>query len=175
MVLAVERRTCVRSPWRSELPFSSGGQGYCPHSSGSTTSLISSRVRKRSPSPAALLEELRSCSGAASGPSGGGSDRGNLGSIDEPGSSRQLGRIDSAIPCHMLQAEWISMNWHDAALGLAGVIGSSVAVVHGVLTQRLMVGPFEQLADGRITAPIRRLVRCSCNSARSTGSSAELP
>jgi hypothetical protein len=53
---------------------------------------------------------------------------------------------------------WMSMNWHDAALGMAGVIGSSVAVVHGVLTQRLMAGPFEQLADGRITAPIRRLV-----------------
>jgi hypothetical protein len=52
----------------------------------------------------------------------------------------------------------VVMNWHDAALGMAGVIGSSVAVVHGVLTQRLMVGPFEQLADGRITAPIRRLV-----------------
>ena len=50
------------------------------------------------------------------------------------------------------------MNWHDAALGMAGVIGSGVAVVHGVLTQRLMVGPFEQLADRRIAAPIRRLV-----------------
>jgi hypothetical protein len=50
------------------------------------------------------------------------------------------------------------MNWHDAALGTAGVIGSSVAVVHGVLTRRLMVRPFEQLAGGRIAAPIRRLV-----------------
>lgn len=50
------------------------------------------------------------------------------------------------------------MNWHDAALGMAGVIGSGVAVVHGVLTQRLMVGPFEQLADRRIAAPIRRMV-----------------
>jgi hypothetical protein len=50
------------------------------------------------------------------------------------------------------------MNWHDAALAMAGVIGSGVAVVHGVLTQRLMVRPFERLADGRIGAPIRRLV-----------------
>jgi len=50
------------------------------------------------------------------------------------------------------------MDWHDAALGMAGVIGSGVAVVHGVLTQRLMVRPFEQLADGSISAPIRRLV-----------------
>jgi hypothetical protein len=50
------------------------------------------------------------------------------------------------------------MNWHDAALGMAGLIGSGVAVVHGVLTQRLMVGPFEQLADRRIAAPIRRMV-----------------
>lgn len=50
------------------------------------------------------------------------------------------------------------MNWHDLALGMAGVIGIGVAVVHGVLVQRLMVGPFEQLADRRIAAPIRRLV-----------------
>ena len=52
------------------------------------------------------------------------------------------------------------MNWHDAALAMAGIIGSCVAVVHGILTQRLMVGPFEamSLADKRISAPIRRLV-----------------
>ena len=52
------------------------------------------------------------------------------------------------------------MNWHDVALGMAGVIGSCVAVVHGILTQRLMVQPFQalSLADKRITAPIRRLV-----------------
>jgi hypothetical protein len=50
------------------------------------------------------------------------------------------------------------MDWHDAALAVAGVIGSGVAVIHGVLTQRLMVAPFEQLADKRITSPIRRLV-----------------
>ena len=52
------------------------------------------------------------------------------------------------------------MNWHDAALAMAGVIGSCVAVVHGILTQRLMVRPFEELslADKRISAPIRRLV-----------------
>lgn len=50
------------------------------------------------------------------------------------------------------------MDWHDVALGMAGVIGSGVAVVHGVLTQRLMIGPFEQIADRRIAAPIRKLV-----------------
>ncbi len=50
------------------------------------------------------------------------------------------------------------MDWRDAALGAAGMIGSSVAVVHGVLTQRLMVRPFEALAGKRIGAPIRRLV-----------------
>ncbi len=52
------------------------------------------------------------------------------------------------------------MNWQDAALAMAGVIGSCVAVVHGILTQRLMVRPFEEfsLADKRMTAPIRRLV-----------------
>ena len=52
------------------------------------------------------------------------------------------------------------MNWQDAALGMAGVIGSCVAVIHGILIQRLMVRPFEEffLADPRITAPIRRIV-----------------
>ncbi len=52
------------------------------------------------------------------------------------------------------------MNWQDAALGMAGLIGSCVAVVHGILIQRLMVRPFEEfsLADKRITAPVRRLV-----------------
>jgi hypothetical protein len=52
------------------------------------------------------------------------------------------------------------VNWQNAALATAGVIGSGVAVVHGILVQRLMVKPFEEfaLADGRIGAPIRRLV-----------------
>ena len=52
------------------------------------------------------------------------------------------------------------MTWQDAALAMAGVIGSSVAVFHGVLTQRLMVRPVEALfvANRRIAAPIRRLV-----------------
>jgi hypothetical protein len=52
------------------------------------------------------------------------------------------------------------MAWQDAALAAAGVIGSSVAVFHGVLTQRLMVRPVEAslAADRRMAAPIRRLV-----------------
>jgi hypothetical protein len=52
------------------------------------------------------------------------------------------------------------VNWQNAALAMAGVIGSGVAVVHGILVQRLMVRPFEEfaLADGRVSAPIRRLV-----------------
>jgi hypothetical protein len=52
------------------------------------------------------------------------------------------------------------MNWQNAALGLAGVIGSGTAVVHGILTQRLMVRPIEALflGHGRISAPVRRLV-----------------
>jgi hypothetical protein len=54
----------------------------------------------------------------------------------------------------------MSMAWQEAALGLAGVIGSGVAVVHGILTQRLMVRPLEAflLADKRMTASVRRLV-----------------
>ena len=52
------------------------------------------------------------------------------------------------------------MNWQSAALGMAGLIGSFVAVVHGILTQRRMVRPIETflLADRRTSAPIRRLV-----------------
>ena len=52
------------------------------------------------------------------------------------------------------------MDWQNTALMAAGVIGSTVAVVHGILTQRLMVRPFERLAlaDERIGAPIRRIV-----------------
>src|SRR5262245_5490956 len=54
----------------------------------------------------------------------------------------------------------MAMNWQCAAFAIAWVIGSGVAVVHGIFVQRLMVKPFEQfaLADGRIGAPIRRLV-----------------
>ena len=50
------------------------------------------------------------------------------------------------------------MDWHNAALALAGIVGSGVAVVHGVLIQRLMVGPLEQAAGRPISAPIRRLL-----------------
>ena len=50
------------------------------------------------------------------------------------------------------------MDRHDAALVLAGVIGCSVAVFHGVLVQRLMVRPVERLAATRLAPPIRRLV-----------------
>ena len=52
------------------------------------------------------------------------------------------------------------MNWQDAALGMAGIIGSGVAVVHGILTQRFMVRPIEEFfrADKRTATSIRRLV-----------------
>jgi hypothetical protein len=52
------------------------------------------------------------------------------------------------------------MNWHDAALGMAGVVGSYVAVFHGILVQRLMVRPFEEFfrTDERTAASVRRLV-----------------
>ena len=55
------------------------------------------------------------------------------------------------------------MNWQSTALGLAGAIGAGTAVVHGILTQRLMVRPHrgafrERRAD---IATIRRVVRCS--------------
>src|SRR5437899_11017875 len=54
----------------------------------------------------------------------------------------------------------MDMNLQSVALGMAGVIGSCVAVFHGILVQRLMVRPFEEffVADERIAAPIRRIV-----------------
>src|SRR5215207_8890210 len=50
------------------------------------------------------------------------------------------------------------MDWHDIALATAGVIGSAAAIVHGVLTQRRLVEPFQELAATRVTPPVRRLV-----------------
>jgi hypothetical protein len=53
----------------------------------------------------------------------------------------------------------LNMTWQDAALGLAGVIGSTVAVFHGILIQRLVVRlDAILLADKGMTAPFRRLV-----------------
>jgi hypothetical protein len=50
------------------------------------------------------------------------------------------------------------MVWQDAALALAGIVGCAVAVVHGVLVQRLMVRPIEGLAGGPLSGPVHRLV-----------------
>lgn len=50
------------------------------------------------------------------------------------------------------------MELRDAALMLAGAIGCGVAVVHGVLTQRLMVAPVARLTGDALSPPIRRLV-----------------
>ncbi len=54
----------------------------------------------------------------------------------------------------------MDMDWRDAALAVAGVLGSGVAVVHGILVQRLMVRPLEALflVDKRIAGPVRKLV-----------------
>jgi hypothetical protein len=50
------------------------------------------------------------------------------------------------------------MNWQDAALAMAGIVGCGVAVFHGILTQRLMVKPISDIADRRLSRPIQRLV-----------------
>jgi hypothetical protein len=49
-------------------------------------------------------------------------------------------------------------NVHNVALVIAGVIGSGVAIVHGVLTQRLMIRLFDRRAEGQFSVSIRRLV-----------------
>jgi hypothetical protein len=56
---------------------------------------------------------------------------------------------------------WVyDMNWRDAALALAGIIGSGVAVGHGMVVQRRMVRPLKEifLSDKRMAAPFRRIV-----------------
>jgi hypothetical protein len=52
------------------------------------------------------------------------------------------------------------MNWQNAALAMAGVIGGVTAVIHGVLVQRLVVRPIEAsfLAEPRTPEAIKRLV-----------------
>jgi hypothetical protein len=54
----------------------------------------------------------------------------------------------------------MEMAWQNIALGMAGVIGGGVAVVHGVLVQRFMVRPLDEfaLADDSISGSTRRLV-----------------
>ena len=50
------------------------------------------------------------------------------------------------------------MDLHDAALVIAGIVGSTVAIVHGVVTQRVMVRPVHELTAGKLPQSIRRLV-----------------
>jgi hypothetical protein len=50
------------------------------------------------------------------------------------------------------------MGSHDVALAIAGSIGSSVAIVHGVLVQGLLVKPFAELAATRLPAMRTRLL-----------------
>jgi len=50
------------------------------------------------------------------------------------------------------------MDRHDIALIVAGIIGSASAIVHGVLTQRYIVRPLQELAATKLPRSIRRLV-----------------
>ena len=52
------------------------------------------------------------------------------------------------------------MDAHEAALLIAGIIGCGVAVLHGVLLQRMTVRPLDAILakDGSRIAPIRRLI-----------------
>ncbi|MDB5469992.1 MAG: hypothetical protein JWR84_1552 [Caulobacter sp.] len=51
------------------------------------------------------------------------------------------------------------MELHALALTAAGIVGGATAVIHGVLTQKLMVRPVGVLAvEGRLSLTIRRIV-----------------
>ena len=50
------------------------------------------------------------------------------------------------------------MDLHNAALVVAGIVSSTVAIVHGFIMQRLMVRPIHELTAGQLPSTIRRLV-----------------
>ena len=50
------------------------------------------------------------------------------------------------------------MDLHNTALVVAGVVGSTVAIVHGFIMQRLIVRPIHELTVGQLPSTIRRLV-----------------
>ena len=54
--------------------------------------------------------------------------------------------------------KYIAMDLHDAALVIAGIVGSTTAIVHGVVTQRQIVRPVHELTAGKLPQSIRRLV-----------------
>src|SRR5258707_14915990 len=52
----------------------------------------------------------------------------------------------------------MEMAWQNTALGMAGIIGACLAVIHGVLVQRYMGRPFEEFAaDKRIAGSTKRM------------------
>ena len=52
------------------------------------------------------------------------------------------------------------MPWHNLALGVAGFIGAVVAIIHGVIVQRLRVEPLSQraVANPPFSPVVRRLI-----------------
>ena len=51
------------------------------------------------------------------------------------------------------------MPWHNLAFAMAGLIGATVAVMHGVIVQRRLVEPLTlAAADSKMSATVRRLI-----------------
>jgi hypothetical protein len=50
----------------------------------------------------------------------------------------------------------MAMDWRDLALIAAGVIGSAVAVVHGLIIQRILVRPLHAMLDAQGRARVAR-------------------
>jgi len=49
------------------------------------------------------------------------------------------------------------MNGYDIALIVAGLVGSGSAVIHGVLTQRHLVDPFQDIVAARSSTMVQRI------------------
>ncbi len=57
-----------------------------------------------------------------------------------------------------LCVEHFDMNRYDLAFVIAGLVGAIGAIVHGVLTQRFLVRPIQELTAAKLSRTLRRLV-----------------
>jgi hypothetical protein len=52
----------------------------------------------------------------------------------------------------------MNMDWHAAALVAAGIIGIGVAIIHGILVQRLMIKSLQTLPPAQFPTSVRKVM-----------------